>query len=407
MGLYSFQQQAVDFHLAHHYSLNCSEMGLGKTRMALETAARVKTSPLVIGPAFLKWTWLNEAKRNNQVIHYIPYSMLHRVKLADVKGFDFWIADEVHYVKNPTALRTHAFYSLLKTCLPQYFIGLTGTPIKNRVPDFWTLLAFCGLNPKNTSGTKLAGELAHYRKFSRYFCFTELMDIRGRKIEKFKGIKPERIDEFKALLKDKMIRFKVGDVYQQLPKLVRKEVLLKIPKAPQDPRLKEIFQAYMSGHKVDSTAKKSSALLKAKATAEYCNDLIDGGSGPLVVFTDHVEPAKALSEAISGSLIVTGQTPMEVRQTAVSRFQTGSVSALVATIGSLSVGVTLTASKHVVFNDLSWVPADNLQAEKRIHRIGQDNVCFAHYIDSTATDQYIRGTLFEKLATIERALGDD
>jgi len=77
---------------------------------------------------------------------------------------------------------------------------------------------------------------------------------------------------------------------------------------------------------------------------------------------------------------------------------------LAATIGSLSVGVTLTAARHVVFNDLSWVPGDNLQAEKRIHRIGQKNACTAHYIEASETDAYIRKTLEEKQAASDRTL---
>ena len=40
MKPYPFQLEAVEYHLAHLYSLNCSEMGTGKSLMALETARR-------------------------------------------------------------------------------------------------------------------------------------------------------------------------------------------------------------------------------------------------------------------------------------------------------------------------------------------------------------------------------
>ena len=38
---------------------------------------------------------------------------------------------------------------------------------------------------------------------------------------------------------------------------------------------------------------------------------------------------------------------------------------------SFGTAITLTASHHVAFVEASWTPADNLQAAKRCHRIGQ------------------------------------
>lgn len=401
MALYPFQEQAVLFHLAHHYSLNCSEMGTGKTRMALEAARRSGFKVAVFGPTFLKRTWEMEAKEVGISFKYFPYSTVHKVMPADVKGLDFWIVDECHYLKTPTTRRTHAFYSLIQGRLPTYFIGLTGTPIKNRVPDFWTLLAFCRLNPKGTSGAKLEGALTKYYSFARHFCHTEVMKVAGRRIEKFGGIREDKIPEFKGLLRDKFIRFRVDDVLKDLPEMTRKAVPLDLSPTP---GLEEAFDQYFRGRKVDVTAKAMSALLKAPATVDYCKEIYEGGSGPLIIFTDHIESAKAIQKGFGGVLI-TGQTPMQDRQDAVADFQAGRHKAIVATIGSMSVGVTLTAARHVVFNDLSWVPADNLQAEKRIHRIGQKGACFAHYIDATPTDAYIRKTLFGKLETISKVVG--
>ena len=398
-SLYSFQQEAVAFHLKHHYTLNCSEMGLGKTRMALETARAAGLRTLVFGPAFLESTWDKEGLEVGKEFAYIPYSMAHKLKAKDFAEYRFIIADECHYLKNPKALRTHAFYSFLKELKPDYFIGLTGTPIKNRVPDFWTLLAFCGANPQDTNGSKLTGDLTHYYKFSRHFCHIESMIIRGRRVEKFKGIKEDKIPELKALLKDKYLRFTVDKVLKELPPMTRKYIEYDLEN---DDTLGDAFSEYMEGGKANIVAKTASATLKTNKTIEYVKNLQEEDCGPLVIFTDHIEPTKKISAALKGAAVITGQTPMPERAMVVSKFQAGEIHTIVATIGSLSVGVTLHAARNVIFNDLSWSPSENAQAEKRIHRIGQERPCVAHYIEATPTDTYIRKTLMEKLDTINK-----
>lgn len=377
-------------------------MGLGKTLMALLTAKKTGLKTLVFGPAFLESNWLREAIGMGVRIDYIPYSQLHKHRMSDLKDYKFFIADEAHFLKNPTAQRTHSFYSLLKEIRPDYFIGLTGTPIKNRVPDFWTLLAFCSNNPLPTNGLRLEGDLQKYYKFSRHFCQVQTMMIRGRKIEKFVGIKEDKIPELKSLLKDKYIRYTIDQVLTELPPITRKYIDFDLA---EDKAVRQDFENYMTGNKYDIKGKVASAMIKADCTIEYVKNLLEEECGPFLIFSDHVEPAKKISSAIKGSIVVTGQTPVRERNVIVNNFQTGVIPAVVATIGSLSVGVTLHKARHVIFSDLSWVPSDNKQAEARIHRIGQQNACFAHYIEATPTDAYIRRTLFQKQETINKVVG--
>lgn len=399
--LHPYQEQCVKYHLEHHYSIDGCEMGLGKTRIALEAAKRAGGRVAIFGPRFLQSVWEMEAVEVGVDFSYFPYSMLHKVKVRELSGFSFWVADEVHYLKSATANRTHAFYTLLKTLLPMYFVGLSGTPIKNRVPDLWTLLAFCGLNPLKTSGQVLTGSLSKYRQFCRYFCNTVMVEARGARFEKFGAVREDKIPELKYLLRDKYIRFRVDQVLKDLPDLTRKEVILNTVKPPPD--LYEVFEAYMAGRKVDSTAKAASALLKASSTVEYVKSMREQGVEYVLIYSDHVESAKAIARE-AGGVCITGATSADVRRATVERFQNGELKTITATIGSMSTGVTLTRANHVVFNDLSWVPSDNAQAEKRIHRIGQKSACFAHYIYATTTDYHIGETLTEKIRTINHVI---
>lgn len=393
----------MDFALSRKYSINACEMGLGKTRIALIAAKEAGHPVAVFGPPFLRSSWEAEADLLGVKFDYFSYTAIHKLSSVTFSEYGFWIADECHYLKSPEARRTHAFYALLKSCLPEYFLALSGTPIKNRVPDIWTLLGFCSLSPEKSNGVKLEGTFARYHGFSRYFCHLEVLRLRGKNLQRYGSLRDDRLPELKGLLKDKFIKFRVEDVLKDLPELVRKEVPMVL--TDEAPGLKEAFEAYSLGRKADISAKVLNATLKSSLTIEYAKNLRDEGSGPLLIFTDHRDSARRIHEGLPGSILVTGQTDPAFRGLEVVKFQSGKVPFLVATIGSLSVGVTLTAAKHVIFNDLSWVPSDNAQAEKRIHRIGQKSVTFSHYITASPTDKYIAKTLSDKLDSINKVVG--
>jgi len=399
--LYPYQIEAAEFHLKHKYSLNCSEMGVGKSFMALEAARRANLPTAVFGPAFLEHTWINEAAKMGVKIKFFSYSQLIKLSPTSVAEYKFWIADEAHYLQTPTAKRTLAFLDLLTATIPDYLVELTGTPIRNRVPGLWTLLAFASMCPEDTNGRRLSGKIKSFYGFANYFCHFSEMFIYGRSVKKYLGIREEKIADLKLLLQDKFIKFTVDQVLKDLPEITRKHVDLGFSPSKE---MLELFEEYQKSPKANIQAKAASALLKAPKTAAYCLDIINEAVGPIIIFTDHVESAKYIHSQIEGSVLCTGQVPTPVRMGIVKKFQEGGYPAIVATIGSLSVGVTLTAARHVIFNDMSWTPADNQQAEKRIHRIGQKSACFAHYIHGSQTDFHIYRLLEEKLKAIEAAV---
>jgi SNF2 family DNA or RNA helicase len=54
----------------------------------------------------------------------------------------------------------------------------------------------------------------------------------------------------------------------------------------------------------------------------------------------------------------------------------------------------------MVFNDLSWKAHENEQAEKRIHRIGQDKMVTIHRIIKGSVDARIVDILTRKMKEI-------
>jgi hypothetical protein len=103
------------------------------------------------------------------------------------------------------------------------------------------------------------------------------------------------------------------------------------------------------------------------------------------------------------AVLLTGATPSAKRQGLVDRFQDDpEVRVMVANVIAGGVGITLTAARQVVFNDLDWVPANHWQAEDRAYRIGQTNAVNVTYFTAEGTiDEFVAHALRTKAALIE------
>ena len=93
-----------------------------------------------------------------------------------------------------------------------------------------------------------------------------------------------------------------------------------------------------------------------------------------------------------------GKLNEKKKNEAVEKFQNDdNVKVFIGNIQSASVGLTLTISNVVVFNNFSFVPSDNQQAEDRIYRIGQTKPCTVYY-------QSFNGTYFDKMLEIVQTI---
>lgn len=401
--LYDYQRAGVEFALEKRYSLNGDRPGLGKTAQALALCARVNPKRvLIVCPAFLVWNWKKEIEKflgneHKDRFLIVSYDSLHKVVFMN---FNVVVCDEIHYLKSITAQRTIRLHKMIKEAKPDYFLGLSGTPIKNRVPEFYSLLKLCWYGGR-------------YFEFDRYsetpwkFCvdFTheKKVKIGYRRFTKFEGVKnPERLRD---LVKNVYIRRRAEDVLT-LPDQIR-QVVMAADKSRNDILLKAAWDAYESpkprttaGDKPPpfATAKAVNALSKIPFTIDLVRTLLPNR---VVVFSDHVQAAKKLSIELGDvAKCITGATPMDYRKKFVEELNEGKIQVLICTIGALSVGVNLTSCNYMVFNDYPWVPADMDQCEARIHRIGQKNACLYYYVMSSEMDHRIYKTLEAKRKVI-------
>lgn len=152
------------------------------------------------------------------------------------------------------------------------------------------------------------------------------------------------------------------------------------------------------------------ALAKAPAVVSHLKDAMEGNRDKLIVFVHHKDVIDAMADAMQevGVVQVTGDTPMAARQDAVDAFQNDpEVRLFIGNIQAAGVGLTLTASSHVVFAELDWVPGNMTQAEDRAHRIGQKNaVLVQHLVLDGSLDARLARTLIEKQAVLDQALDE-
>ena len=97
------------------------------------------------------------------------------------------------------------------------------------------------------------------------------------------------------------------------------------------------------------------------------------------------------------------------RDANVQRFQASETpTAMVATLDALREGVTLHRGRTVVLHDLHWVLSHMLQAEKRIHRIGQVHPCQSIWmVADNSIDTILAPILLRKASYMQGALDID
>lgn len=149
----------------------------------------------------------------------------------------------------------------------------------------------------------------------------------------------------------------------------------------------KLFQIMGGGvyHRADPSDKvAASHPVDASPLIEAISDFVESADTPVIVFSSFKSSVAAISEGLGKAghrvATITGDVPAAERSKIFDRIQAGELDALVAVPGTMSHGVTLTASRYVV-----WAtPPDSFetysQAVSRIYRTGQKNRCVVTHI---------------------------
>jgi len=442
-----FQKAGIAYLSSHQNSLVGDEMGLGKTIQALGLINLDKSlqTVLIICPASLRLNWKQETEKwlvqkmsieiadtkkpfPTSDIVIINYDILRKFhdQLRAVK-WDLLVVDECHYLKNWKAQRTQQVVGgkKIKAISAKRKIFMTGTPILNRPIELWTTLKF--LDPNNWRS---------FWYFAKRYCngyktrygwdlsgasnLEELQDrlrmtimVRRLKADVLKELPSKRrqVIEIPANGCSRIIAREQKIKQEHEQRLTELRVQVELARASENETdYNEAVRALKEGNQVAFTEmsklRHKTALAKSPFVAEFLKDFIES-ENKIVCFAHHRDVIATIAKEFGDSCVtLTGENSMEERQVAIDRFQNDPDCKLfIGSIKAAGVGITLTASSHVVFAELDWVPGNLTQAEDRTHRIGQENsVLIQHLVLNNSIDADMAKVLIEKQEIIEKAL---
>lgn len=462
-----YQTAGIAYAAARESTLIADEMGLGKTIQAIgviNADASIR-GVLVVCPSSLRLNWQRELAKwlvrpltievldehrplptaDAQVV-VVNYERARKDEVRAAlmaRTWDLLVVDEAHRIKNPKAQQTvcvlgkparkdePAIPGLVSRARRKVF--LTGTPVLNRPIELHPLLA-----------TLAPSEFGNFMGFARRYCDAkqEMIRVRGgyKSVWNFDGASnlAELQERMRATC---MIRRLKADVLTELPAKRRQIVVIPTNGAGKAVQAEQatwashedvIYSAQAEVETADaagddlayeaavarlvearrvafgaiSGARRAVAMAKVDAVIEHVEDALEGTT-KVILFAHHHDVIAALAAHFgSAAVVVTGETALADRQTAVDRFQTdSSVKLFIGSIGACREGLTLTAASTVIFAELDWVPANMSQAEDRAHRIGQTQSVLVQYlVIDGSLDAKIAHTLVEKQAIADAAL---
>jgi SNF2 family DNA or RNA helicase len=423
------QKIAIEKLLANNKFILADDMGLGKTTSTVIASLESDVKKvLIVCPASLKINWkreielysdenvlIVEGKKWGSTFKYyiINYDILKNFhttentedsdayKIILNEGFDLAIVDEAHYISNSQAQRTKLLNDILAK-IPKVWL-LTGTPMTSRPINYFNLLKI--VNSPLT---------LNWKSYVLRYCKGYQFRVGGRKIWNTSGA--SNLDELREQTKAVVLRRMKTDILD-LPEKIISPIWLELKNSFYDDELSEFLRISKENRKKESLTVTLNRLMKLRQliaiekvdhTCELIDKVLEQGR-KVIVFTNFTMSLDMIYEKYGKKAVVLdGRMSKDRRQQSVDRFQNeDKVKIFIGNIKAAGVGITLTAADTVIFNDLSFVPADHSQAEDRAYRYGQKNSVLVYYpVFENTIEMTIYNILQKKKDIIDQVMGD-
>lgn len=402
-------------------SVIADDMGMGKTLQVIATLLKLKeegklddAKALVIVPTSLLTNWTKEITRfaptmTVDIFHGTERALNKtrtdvllttfgtvRTDLSKLKKqpWRIVIVDEAQNIKNPVAAQTKA----IKSIPAPAFVALTGTPVENRLSEYWSIMDFAN-----------RGFLGSLSGFTKEYAVPIQSHHDHQVIQRFKRVTSPFL--LRRLKSDKSIISDLPDKIEQNQycRLVKKQAAL------YESVVREALRV-INGES-DTFKRQGLVLQMIMALKQICNhptqylktgDGDAGLSGKAELFLDLLDPILAAHEKVlvftqfreAGELLSTwiktrfGREPQflhggvarKTRDKMVDKFQNDRTERVfLLSLKAGGTGLNLTAANNVIHFDLWWNPAVEAQATDRAYRIGQQHNVQVHRLITRAT----------------------
>ena len=420
---YPFQENTIEFIFSTGgRCLIAHEQGLGKTICALCALARASSMlpALVICKGNLGIQWMKQAcdwlpgdvfpqiiegSRDfilpNMHLYIISYDLLRRMPESFYeREFKTIILDEVQHIKSTSSARTDKVRHICRNA--QHIIGLSGTPIKNNAGEYYTILNL--LKPERFPSKE-------------YFLHNFVDTYWNGRTFAVGGLKNP--DYFRERTEDFILRYSQAEVLPDLPALKRNFHYFDIDKDLREAYNKQVqeLQDFLNEHEDNAYSfsnystviqyitkmRQITGVAKVGSTVDYIEELIENTDQKVIVFLHHHVARGLLFKALEakkiGFISIT-EADNATRKDQIKQDFIADPSKRVLILGTLSSGEGVDGLQEVchrmIVMERQWNPANEEQAEKRLHRIGQDNPVDVDYPIALGTIDEMFTELVEK-----------
>lgn len=420
------------------------DMGLGKTLQVISCILKLKQdglikSGLIIVPTSLLTNWFKEMSRfspslsvniyhgkgrdliNDTDITLITYGMIRRdIGKIKEKLWDLLVIDEAQNIKNVNTEQT----KLIKSIPAKYKIAMSGTPVENRLSEYYSIMDFANrgylgtISGFNKDFAKPIEVNRDTQALNKFLTITKPFVLRRLKTDKsIIHDLPDKviIDEYCDLTKTQAALYQatlnsiMAKLKEESDEFARSGLVLNLIMA-----LKQICNhpaQYLK--QFDSIDIEQSG--KLNLLFDRLGDIY-ATNEKVLIFTQFAEMGNILQTIIEKHfntpvLFLSGGTTRKKRDEFVDLIQTNSsYKTMILSIKAGGVGLNLTQANHVIHYDLWWNPAVENQATDRAYRIGQNKNVFVHrLICSNSFEEKINQMIKDKaeLANLTVATGEN